>query len=138
MYMSDEFNIWYYIKDFTCFNKLHNKHFLPIELTHYIYSFILYDMQRIINNNYIKHSVNEKINELNQNVIRNNIINSFRQSNEIRVYLKDLPYQVTTLNELHDTIDGLLKYKGYYYKYYRYEGEVIVYEKATQNNTLTI
>ncbi len=133
MYMSDEFNVWYYIKDFTCFNKICNKHFLPNEIIHHIYSFILYDLQWIINNKYIKHSVNEKMNELNQSAI-----NRFRQLNEIRIYLKDLPYHVTTMNELHDTIDGLLKYKGYYYKYYCYEGEVIVYEKVTQNNTLTI
>ena len=54
----------------------------------------------------------------------------YRITDEVRIYLKDLPYPVISMNQLYTIIDCLIGFKGYSYKYYKYEGQVIVYEKT--------
>ncbi len=39
--MSNNFHIWYYLKDFTVFNLKQNKFTLPSELIHYIYNYVI-------------------------------------------------------------------------------------------------
>ena len=43
--------------------------------------------------------------------------------------VEDLPYNVTSLNLLHDIIQNMVQHRGYVYKYFQNSGSVIIFEK---------
>ena len=130
--MEHEYTVWYYVKNLILYNKSQNNIYLPLDVIKLIFSFIILDLKRETNKQYIINSVknqaNRERNILNESIYFHNN-NRYIQNEEIRVYLKNLPYRVTTLNELYCIVDNLIKYKGYTYKCYKYEGQVVVFEK---------
>lgn len=130
--MEHEYTVWYYVKNLILYNKSENNIYLPLDVMKLIFSFIILDLKRETNKQYIINSVKNQTNR-EKNILNESIYfhknNRYIHNEEIRVYLKNLPYRVTTLNELYCIIDKLIKYKGYTYKCYKYEGQVVVFEK---------
>ena len=59
--MSNNFHVWYYIKDFAIFNTKQNIS-LPSELVHYIYSYIItYELKKKINYEYIYYCLHKQL-----------------------------------------------------------------------------
>ncbi len=131
--MSENFHIWFYIKNFAIFNIKNNKFTLPSELIHYIYSYVIDDeLKKDINNNYLSYTLKKR---LDNNENRLNATNNFSNgvietichhissimqfipqniNEEVSIHKKDLPYSsIITLEKIYWLIYKMLEYKNY-------------------------
>ena len=126
--MSENFHIWFYIKNFAIFNIKNNKFTLPSELIHYIYSYVIDNQLKTnINRNYLKYNLNKNLQLYD--TYRNaddGIVTICRQilcmakfispniNDEVTIHMKDLPYSsITTLESIYLFIYTILEYKNY-------------------------
>ena len=126
-----DYHFWYYLR----YIAIHNKkgrfaHYIPTEILKHIFSYILINIKKKINYNFICNTIYQQLTFPN----RSHSINYYSNLNkpnvkEIKVNVADLPYSVTSLNVLHDIIENMVQARGYVYKYYQHSGSVIVFEK---------
>ena len=128
----NDYHFWYYLRDIA----IHNKKgrftaYIPTELLKHVFSYILFNIKEKINYDYICNTVYQQLTCPNRSHSLN-CYNNVQQPNntEVKVNIDDLPYNVTSLNLLHDIIQNMVQHRGYVYKYFQNSGSVIVFENT--------
>ena len=127
----NDYHFWYYLRDIA----IHNKKgrfiaYIPTEIQEYIFSYILLNIKEKINYNFICNTVYQQLTFPNRGYSINCYNNAQQPTNkEVKVNVEDLPYNVTSLNLLHDIIQNMVQHRGYVYKYFQNSGSVIIFEK---------
>ena len=126
-----DYHFWYYLRDIAIHNtKFRFVGYIPIEILKYIFSYILPNIKEKINYNFICNTVYQQLTFPNRGHSINCYSNLQKPNiKEVRVNVEDLPYNITSLNTLHDIIQNMVQHRGYVYKYFQNSGSVIVFEK---------
>lgn len=115
--MSQALHVWYYVKDFAIFHTKYNKSYIPYELIHYIYTYVISDeIKQNINNNYIFYNLNKQLYNNNNwcYVKGSSFVTGSNFQQEISFHRQNLPYFYLMNNEqLLWKLTEMVKYKNY-------------------------